>query len=227
MKFKGIGYFSGFELVLWSVSVISVVVSFCIFDRSDILSLSASVIGVTSLIFSAKGNPAGQVLMIVFSLLYGIISFNFAYYGEMITYMGMTMPMAVFALIAWLRNPYNGNRSEVRVGKIGKAGTIIMLLVSAAVTVLFWFILSAFHTANLIPSTISVTTSFIAVYLTFRRIPLFALAYAANDIVLIILWGLASIEDRRYIAVLVCFSAFLVNDIYCYVNWMRMKKRQK
>ena len=86
MKFKGIGYFSGFELVLWSVSVISVVVSFCIFDRSEILSLSASVIGVTSLIFSAKGNPAGQVLMIVFSLLYGIISFNFAYYGEMITY---------------------------------------------------------------------------------------------------------------------------------------------
>ncbi len=43
--------------------------------------------------------------MIIFSLLYGIISYTFSYYGEMITYLGMTMPMAVFALISWLRNP--------------------------------------------------------------------------------------------------------------------------
>ena len=27
--------------------------------------------------------------------MYGIISYAFAYYGEMITYLGMTMPMAV------------------------------------------------------------------------------------------------------------------------------------
>ena len=44
--------------------------------------------------------------MIVFSLLYGVVSFTFAYYGEMITYLGMTAPMALFALISWMRNPY-------------------------------------------------------------------------------------------------------------------------
>lgn len=49
------------------------------------------------LIFNAKGNPAGQLLTVIFSLLYGSISFTFAYYGEMITYLGMTMPMASFA----------------------------------------------------------------------------------------------------------------------------------
>lgn len=57
------------------------------------------------------------VLAIVssFSLLYGIISYSFAYYGEMMTYLGMTLPMDVLSLTAWLKNPYNGNRSEVRV----------------------------------------------------------------------------------------------------------------
>lgn len=79
----------------------------------------ASLVGVTSLIFNAKGNPFGQFLMVVFSLLYGIISFTFAYYGEMITYLGMTMPMAIFALISWLKNPYNGNKSEVKVNLRG------------------------------------------------------------------------------------------------------------
>lgn len=220
------GYFSRAEIVLWCSSVLLIVMSFCIFDRANYLTLSASLIGVTSLIFNAKGNPFGQVLMVVFSLLYGIISFTFAYYGEMITYLGMTMPMAVFAFVSWLRNPYNGNKAEVTVNSIGKIEARLMWVLTAIVTVLFYFVLEYFDTANIVPSTISVTTSFLAVYLTFRRSPYFALAYAANDIVLIVLWLLASIRDTRYISVVVCFAAFLVNDIYGYISWQKMKIKQ-
>ena len=101
-----------------------------------------------------------------------------------------------------------------------------MLLLSAAVTALFYFILEHFHTANIVPSTLSVTTSFIAVYLTFRRSPYFALAYAANDEVLILLWTLAAIENISYISVIICFIVFLVNDLYGFINWRKMEKRQ-
>ena len=219
-------YFSRSEIALWISSALLVITAFFAFDRTNYLSLLASLIGVTSLIFNAKGNPAGQILMIAFSLLYGIISYSFSYYGEMITYIGMTMPMAVIALISWLKNPFNGKKSEVKVGSISRNETVFMLFLTAAVTVLFYFILRHFHTANLSPSTLSVTTSFIAVYLTFRRIPLFAIAYAANDIVLIVLWTLASIKDIHYLSVLTCFAVFLVNDIYGFVSWRRMKKRQ-
>ena len=223
---KLFAYFSKMELILWLVSVIFIIVSFCIFDRESYLTLIASLIGVTSLILNAKGNPIGQALMIAFSLLYGIISYTFAYYGEMITYLGMTMPMAIFALIAWLKNPYKGNKAEVKVNSIGKIEQLLMWLLSLIVTAAFYFILKYFNTANIIPSTISVTTSFLAVYLTFRRCPTFALAYAANDIVLIVLWVLASLADIRYISVVVCFVAFLFNDIYGYISWQRMKRRQ-
>lgn len=219
-------YFSKTEIALWCSSVALIIISFCAFDRENYLTLLASLIGVTSLIFNAKGHPFGQVLMVVFSLLYGIISFTFAYYGEMITYLGMTMPMAVFALISWLRNPYNGNKAEVKVNTISQKETWFMWLGTAAVTLLFYFILSYFNTANIVPSTLSVTTSFLAVYLTFRRSPYFALAYAANDIVLIVLWVLASICDVKYISVVVCFIAFFVNDIYGYISWQKMKIRQ-
>ncbi|MFQ8573519.1 nicotinamide riboside transporter PnuC [Ruminococcus sp.] len=220
-------YFSTGEIALWSISVTAVIVSFCIYDRTNYMTLCASLVGVTSLILNAKGNPLGQFLMVIFSLLYGIISYTFSYYGEMLTYLGMTMPMAVFALISWLRNPYNGNKAEVKVNSIGKKERIGMWLCSLAVTVLFYFVLKYFHTANMIPSTISVTTSFLAVYLTFRRSPYFALAYAANDIVLIVLWTLASICDVRYVSVIVCFTAFFANDIYGFVSWRKMKSRQQ
>lgn len=220
-------YFSKAEIILWTSSVMMIIISFVIFDRENYLTLSASLIGATSLIFNAKGNPFGQLLMVVFSILYGIISFSFAYYGEMITYLGMTMPMAVFALISWLRNPYKGNKAEVRVNSVSNKEIVFMCVITAFVTVIFYFILNYFHTANMIPNTLSVTTSFVAVYLTFRRSPYFALAYAANDIVLIVLWVLASISDVRYVSVIVCFIAFLVNDIYGFINWHRMKIRQR
>ena len=219
-------YFSKAEIVLWCSSVALIILSFCIFDRENYLTLIASLIGVTSLIFNAKGNPFGQLLMVIFSMLYGIISFTFAYYGEMITYLGMTMPMAIFALISWIKNPYQGNKAEVKVNTISRTECCLMWILTAVVTILFYFILEFFDTVNLIPSTLSVTTSFLAVYLTFRRSPCFALAYACNDIVLIVLWVLASVYDVKYISVVVCFAAFLVNDIYGYVSWRKMKIRQ-
>lgn len=223
---SAITYFSKGELLLWSLSVLFILVSFFAFDRENYMTLSASIIGATSLIFNAKGNPLGQILIVVFSVLYGIISFTFAYYGEMITYLGMTAPMAVFAFVSWIKNPYNGKKSEVKVNDLKFAEIIFMLLLTAAVTIIFYFILKFFNTANLLPSTLSVTTSFIAVYLTFRRSPYFALAYAANDIVLIVLWFLASLTDISYVSVTVCFIMFLVNDIYGFISWIKMRKRQ-
>ena len=219
-------YFSKGELALGGSSAGLILVSFSLFDRVNFMTLAASLIGTTSLIFNAKGNPIGQALMIVFSLLYGVISYTFSYFGEMITYLGMTGPMALFALISWLRNPYNGNRAEVAVNRLGKWELVLMYALTALVTLGFYFILDYFDTANMIPSTLSVTTSFIAVYLTFRRSPYFALAYAANDVLLIVLWTMAAVEDISYLSVIICFVMFLVNDLYGFISWKRMEKRQ-
>ncbi len=222
-----ISYFSKSEIVLWCISVLFIVASFCVFDRTNYLTLAASVIGVTSLIFNAKGNPFGQFLMIVFSILYGIISYTFSYYGEMATYLGMTAPMAVFSLISWMKNPYNGSKSEVKINRLKFVEIVFMFILTAVVTFVFYFILAYFSTANIVPSTISVTTSFLAVYLTFRRSAYYAIAYAANDVVLIVLWVLATISNMSYLSVVICFVVFLINDIYGFINWMRMQKRQE
>ncbi len=219
-------YFSKGELALWFGSALVIIAFFCLFDRVNYLTLAASLIGVTSLIFNAKGNPVGQFLMIIFSIIYGVISFSFAYYGEMLTYLGMTLPMAVFSLISWLRHPYHGNKAEVAIKELTRKEWVRMWIFAFFITGIFYFILKAFHTANIIPSTISVTTSFLAVYLTFMRNPYYAIGYAANDLVLIVLWTLATFESISYLSVTVCFVVFFVNDLYGFVNWNRMKKRQ-
>lgn len=220
-------YFTKSEKCLWLASVGMILLSFFTFDRENYKTLTASLIGVTSLILNAKGNPIGQVLMVLFSALYGLISLQCAYYGEMITYLGMTAPMAVVALISWLRHPYQGKKSQVQIKQLAKTEIMVMLLLAAVVTWGFYYVLAALGTANLFFSTVSVTTSFLAAYLTFCRSSGFALAYAANDIVLIILWSLAAAEDRGYLSVIVCFTVFLINDLYGYLSWKRMERLQR
>ena len=216
---------SKFELGLWTGSVITVTVSFLLLPDKDYLSLIASLIGVTALIFVSKGLVLGQVLTVVFAVFYGIISCFFQYYGEMITYLGMTSPIAVFSVISWFKHPYGGTK-EVAVGKVSKKQALVLAVLTAAVTASFYFILRALGTANLAFSTLSVATSFAACSLSYLRSPLYAVAYAANDIVLIVLWVLAATEDISCLPMVACFAVFLVNDAYGFFNWQRMKKRQ-
>ena len=223
---KLIGTLDIFDRIIWCVSSIIILISFFLFDRVSYLNLLASMIGVTSLILNAKGDPIGQLLMVIFSFLYAVISFKTHYYGEMITYLGMTMPMALFSLISWFRHPFKGKKREVEVNEISKREYIFMFIITFIVTVIFYFILKGLGTASLFFSTLSVTTSFAAAYLTFRRCRTFALAYAFNDIVLIVLWSIAVSSDRKYISVLICFIMFLANDLYGYYSWGKMKRRQ-
>ena len=214
-----------FERLLWSLSITIVALSFMFSPEKDYLSLTASLMGITALIFVAKGFVIGQVLTVVFAVFYGIISIRFNYYGEMITYLFMTSPMALLAAIEWIRNSYK-DTGEVRVTAIDKRQIGKMLVLAVAVTVVFYFILRALNTSNLFFSTLSVTTSFLASYLTFMRSPYYALAYAANDVILIVLWTLAATVNIAYLTMIICFVVFLANDIYGFINWRYMQNRQ-
>lgn len=216
---------SKFERTLWIISIITVSFSF-LFSNGSWLNFIASLIGVTALIFVAKGYVIGQILSVIFAIFYGYISFHFRYYGELITYMCMTAPIALAAVVSWAKNPYKDTQ-EVTVDRLSKKQIATVSVLSIIVTVLFYFVLKYFDTANLIFSTISVTTSFLAVSFTYLRSPFYALAYSANDIVLIVLWTLATAEDIKYMPMIFCFIMFLVNDLYGYYNWKRIEKRQK
>lgn len=222
LSFKNL---SKFERALWLFSIGIITAGFLLSQSLDILTLIASLIGVTALIFVAKGDVLGQILTIVFSVLYAIISWRFHYFGEMITYLGMTAPIAGMAVVTWRKNPYA--EKEVKVSALTVKKTILLFVLAGLVTWGFYYILAYLGTTNLVISTISITTSFLASALTMLRSPNYALAYAANDVVLIVLWVLATLEDITFLPVIICFCMFFLNDIYGFVNWRRMKKGQQ
>ena len=223
---KMLSYFNKFELILWFSGIITAILSFIVFKNTDYLNLINTLIGLTALLFLAKANPVGQILSIVFALIYGIISLSYNYYGEVITYVCMTGPIAVITLISWLKN-LNGSKMEVKVKELKYTEYIFLFLLATVVTIIFYFILKAFDTPNLFFSTLSIFTSFTASYLTLRRSRFYAICYLANDIILIILWILASFSSTEYISVVICFIFFLINDLYGFINWTKLLKTQK
>lgn len=216
---------TGKEWILWLGSLAVVIISNMASEKIDILTLIAACVGVTSLIFAAKGNVWAQILMIVFSILYGIISWRFRYWGEMITYLGMTMPMAVWSTITWIRNPAENGR-EVAIQQLNRKHVAGLIFFGMIVTAVFYYILYVLNTPNIIFSTVSVTTSFLAASLTMLRSSYYALGYASNDIVLIVLWIMASMENPMYIPVVVNFVIFFFNDMYGFISWKKREEKR-
>lgn len=229
MKLKIYNPFSNLtktEWLLWISSMIVVGVSGVFAGQESILNTVASVIGVTGLIFVAKADLFGGIISLCFCILYGFVSLKFKYYGEMITYWFMSAPATVVTIISWLKHPYK-NTNQVKIEKINSKKICFAVLISIVVTVVFYFILRLLNTSNLTVSTISVFTSFLACVLLIYRSPYYSIAYSINDIVLIILWILATIDNIKYLPMIFCFVMFLANDLYGFYNWKRMEKRQQ
>lgn len=169
------------------------------------------------------GKCMGTNIMTIFCIQYAIISYRFRYWGEMLTYLFMSLPMSVWSIVTWLKNARNSSDGTVKIRKITRKGAGVLVLCNVAVTIAFYILLKKLNTPNLIFSTISVITSFFAASLTMLRSSYYALGYASNDIVLIILWILASIKEPGYIPVVVNFLIFFLNDMYGFICW---KKRE-
>ncbi len=215
------------EKILWAGSVIGLALLFCLVPQKNPLTLIASVVGVTSLLFSAKGHVSGQFLQLIFCVLYSLVALGFKYYGEAITYMGMTFPSDLFAAIVWLRNPSKKGKVEVKMVHLTPKKSAVALFASTTAMVVFYFILKKLNTANLEISTVSVFTSMMASVLTIMRVPYYAIGYAANDIVLIIMWILASMENAVYVPMVFNFVIFFVNDLYGFFSWKKIRQMQE
>lgn len=223
---KTLRYFTITEWSLWLFSILAILSTSIYFGNQEPLAILASMIGITSLIFSAKGNPIGQGLIIIFAVIYAYLALRNNYYSELITYSCLTLPMAVFSLLSWLSHPFQGKKAQVTISQVKVKDYYLLFLLTVLITVIFYYILGIFHTPFLLVSTLSIATAFAGTFLTYKRSPNFALAYCLNDIILIALWLFEAQSDSSLYALVICFATFLISDIYTYMNWLRIHRLQ-
>jgi len=213
------------EAILLIVELAIPLILYFVFKCDDYQNLLGAQLGIISIFFLAKASLIGIVLSLLFSLFYAITSLNFQYYGEAIIYFAFMIPLGIISGVIWFINRFKGT-TEVAILSTKKIDFMIGPIASVILTFGLFWLLRYLGTENIITSTLSLFTSFLALYFQIKRSRFTQLFYAANDIVLITLWTLATIEDISYIPIVSCFVFLLVNDLYGFFNWTRIKKRQ-
>lgn len=215
------------ELLLLFISISIIIVVFFIPKEKNVISLIVSILGVITVLMCSKGLFYAPFLDFIYIALYIILAIKEKYYGEVIIYILIMIPLNTFTLVEWFKNRKEGT-NIVTINKVSKKEWFIVSIISVIITFIFYFILKLLNTSQLIVSTISLATSIISAYLLLRRSSYYAIGYITNDIVLIILWSLSCINGNlSNLPLVISLSVFLINDSYGLYNWKRQEIKQK
>ena len=214
-----------FEKILLFTSIILVMLIGIIF-KAEILTTLCSIIGIITALLLAKGKNLGQLFGLVIVALYSIVSFKNRYYGEVIIYLCIMLPMYIIGTISWIKHQ-NSKTNSVEVNKIKTKEWIIVTLLSIFAFIGIYFILKLFNTNQLFISSLSVIDSLFAVYLGIRRSKYSFYFYVVNDLILIALWGIPVIGGSLILLPMLFNPIInLINDIYGIYNWKRLERIQ-
>lgn len=215
------------ELVFMVVAVLIATIPFLIFKEKNILSLICSIIGIISMIFISKGFVYAPILGVIYDALYIAVSWSQNYYGEVIIFAFIMIPMELFSVFTWLKNKNKQEQELVQTNKLHKKEVGILIILSIVITISFYFILRALNTKELFINTISLTANFIGVYLMFRRSKYYALSYFVDDLIAITLWIITIVVSGiEFIPNLICLICFAVIDIYGFITWSKNEKNE-
>lgn len=215
-----------FELTFLISGLLISVLSSIMFNGTIIDTLYTSLYLVTALLMS-KGKVECYFIGFVSVFFYGIVSYNQAYYGELIITIFLTFPIMIIGIISWLRHQDRDNDTVI-ISSLSKIEITVALLSQVILFGAYYLLLKAFNTDLLIISSISVITSVLASYFEARRSEISLICYIANDFIIITLWLIPIINgSTKLIPVLVGPILLLINDIYGTYNWKRIKKKQK
>ena len=214
------------EKILLFGSIVLVSLVSLIF-KSDLLTTICSIVGIITALLLAKGKNLGQLFGILITILYSIVSFNNKFYGEVIIYVFLMLPMYVIGIISWIKHQ-NKETNTVDVNNINKKEWGLVSILSIVVFIGIYFLLKSFNTNELIVSTISVIASLFAIYLQIRRSRFSFYFYIINDLILIVLWGIPVILGNLLVLPMVFNPIInLINDSYGVYNWKRLEEKQR
>ena len=214
-----------FEYILFFGGNLTMLLLGIIF-HSDWTVIVSSTICFCSCFLSAKGKIAASFIGLIFIITYSLVSYKNQYYGEIIISLCVMLPMYIWQIVEWVKHR-DKEENVVIVNKIGMKEVLILLGAAVLAFVVFYFLLKALNTANLIVSTISILGNVMGMYLLIRRSKLGFISFFVDDVVYFLLWFIPMINGNITLLPIVINPVLnLVSDIYGLRNWTKIQKIQ-
>lgn len=209
-------------LLIGSISVITIV--FLIFN-TDLITAITSLTGIITALLLAKGKVAGQFFGLMIVVLYSFVSFQNKYYGEMLIYIFIMLPLYILGIYSWIKNK-NPKTEVVEPNDISKKEWILIIFISIIFFIIFYYLLKYFKTEELFLSVLSIIGSMYAVYLLARRSKYGFLFYLFDDIILFLMW-LIPVLNGNILVLPMVFNPLInfINDSYGWYRWNKSIKQ--
>lgn len=220
---------TNFEKV-W-ISVFTLINFYLFFAWEDsLIGLVSSLTGMICVILVAKGKISNYYFGIVQTATYAYISYTYGLYGEAMLNGLFYLPIQFIGIYLWNKNKsLNSVKGEdVVVKKLSGKGWITLIVVSVVSSIIYAKLLQLIGSQQVRIDSVAVVLSIIAQILMLKRFAEQWIMWIIVNVLSIALWIITLVNTNgNDWSMLVMWSAFLVNSIYGYINWVKMNKKQE
>lgn len=192
-----------------------------------LIGLTASLTGMLCVVLTAKGKISSFYWGLINIFTYSYVAYQSAYYGDVMLNMLYFLPMTFFGIYFWGKNSREKKKSKIVLVRSLSWKNKFLIFVGSLILVylLGLFLKSISGTLPFVDSTTTIF-SIIATILLTKRYSDQWFYWIMVDIWSIVMWTYIFLRDGNQISMLVMWSAFLVNAVYGYYNWIKLEREQ-
>lgn len=226
-----------FELTWLAIST-AVIIAVSVTTNSSWLSFVSSIAGILCVVFAAKGKIATYYAGIIQAGTYAYISYTYALYGEAMLNALFYFPLQFVGLWLWYKHSKKKNEAkqgeDVYAKRLNAKQWLILIPIIIVAVVAYAFVLSGLNAQQVRLDSAAVILSIVAQILMLLRFAEQWVLWIAVNVLSITLWTVTLIQNPEGPngqgadwSLVAMWSAFLVNSIYGYINWLKLAKKDQ
>lgn len=212
--------------IAWIAVAVAVIVGLSIYWQDTLMGIISSTTGVICVICTGKGKLSAYIFGLVNSVLYAIISFQATYYGETMLNALYYVPMQFVGFYVWAKH-MDPETHEVEKRHMKNGHRALMVLVIAAATVGYGYLLKALGDAMPFVDSFTTVSSVVAMIISVRMFAEQWWIWVAVNVFSIYLWWMDFSTGNDNIATLLMWVVYLMNSVIMLIRWEKEARRCK
>lgn len=220
--------FSGWKPweAFWLTAAALVIIALSIYWGDSPMGMISSTTGVICVVCTGKGKLSAYLFGLINSVLYAIIAFEAAYYGETMLNLIYYVPMQFVGFYVWSRH-MNQESHEVEKRHMKNTGRLILLLCMIAGTVLYGYLLKFLGDAMPFVDAFTTVSSVIAMIISVRMFAEQWWVWVAIDVFSVYMWYMDFSKGSDNIATLLMWVVYLGNAVIMLMKWEKEARKNE
>ena len=210
----------------WLTVAVLVITGLSIYWGDSPMGMISSTTGVICVVCTGKGKLSAYLFGLINSVLYAIIAFEAAYYGETMLNLIYYVPMQFVGFYVWSRH-MNQESHEVEKRHMKNTGRLILLLCMIAGTVLYGYLLKFLGDAMPFVDAFTTVSSVIAMIISVRMFAEQWWVWVAIDVFSVYMWYVDFSKGSDNIATLLMWGVYLGNAVIMLMKWEKEARKNE